>query len=165
MTDLRTKIVCTIGPASESVAVLERLIQAGMRVARVNFSHGTHEGHAATIANIRAASERAGIWVPVLQDLSGPKLRIGSFAAGKVVLEEGVICALRHIHMSPQDALEYGLRDRDMVRIRVEGERPLIFGGVLVRINPGYRLAMHIDTDEANACCLGPDTFCELVKL
>ena len=75
--------------------------------------------------------------------LEGPK--------GKVTLKKGVICALRHLHMSPKDALQLGLRDKDLVRVRVESKRQLIFGGVLVRVNPNYRLAMHIDTDEANA--------------
>ena len=53
--------------------------------------------------------------------------------------------------MSPEDALRFGLRDKDVVMIRVEGERPLIFGDVLVRVKPNFRLDMHIDTDEANA--------------
>ncbi|OGC41365.1 hypothetical protein A2Y85_02090 [candidate division WOR-3 bacterium RBG_13_43_14] len=66
-------------------------------------------------------------------------------------LAEGVICAARHIHMSPEEALSFGLRDRDIVMIRVEGERKLVFGDVLVRVHPDFRLAMHIDTDEANA--------------
>ena len=71
--------------------------------------------------------------------------------AGVVALEYGVICALRHIHMTPEDAQAFGLRDRDVVRIRIEGDRELIFGDVLVRVSPKYKLAMHIDTDEANA--------------
>jgi acetate kinase len=68
-----------------------------------------------------------------------------------VTLEHGVICALRHIHMSTEDALRSGLRDRHVVRVAVEGDRELIFGDVLVRVHPDFRLAMHIDTDEANA--------------
>jgi len=70
---------------------------------------------------------------------------------GRVELEQGVICALRHIHMPPEHALTYGLQDRDLVRVKIEGERSLIFGDVLVRIHPSYELEMHIDTDEANA--------------
>jgi acetate kinase len=66
-------------------------------------------------------------------------------------IPQGVICAARHIHMSPEDALSFGLKDRDICMVRVEGERTLIFGDVLVRVNPDYRLSMHIDTDEANA--------------
>jgi len=71
--------------------------------------------------------------------------------AGSVTLDQGVICAMRHIHMTPQDAVQLGLRDKDWVRVRVEGDRELIFGDVLVRVNPKYKLAMHIDTDEGNA--------------
>lgn len=78
--------------------------------------------------------------------LEGPK--------GTVELSQGVICAMRHIHMPPQDALKFGLRDKYVVRIRVEGDRELVFGDVLVRVSPTYRLAMHLDTDEANAANL-----------
>jgi len=70
---------------------------------------------------------------------------------GSTTIERGVICAQRHIHMSPEDALRFRVRDRYVVRVRVEGERELIFGDVVVRVNPAYRLAMHIDTDEGNA--------------
>ncbi len=70
---------------------------------------------------------------------------------GSVTLEQGVICALRHVHMGPEDALRFGLRDKYVVRMRIEGDRELIFGDVLVRVSPKYGLAMHIDTDEGNA--------------
>ena len=72
-------------------------------------------------------------------------------SAGSVAIPKGVICALRHIHMSTEDALKFGLRDKFKVRVRVEGERELVFGDVLVRVNPQFKLAMHIDTDEGNA--------------
>ncbi len=71
--------------------------------------------------------------------------------AGSVKLEQGVICALRHIHMTPEDALRYGVRDKSVVRVGIAGERKLVFGDVLVRVDPTFALAMHIDTDEANA--------------
>ncbi len=73
---------------------------------------------------------------------------------GAVELEQGVVCALRHIHMTPGDALELGLNDKDLVRVRVEGDRELVFGDVLVRVSPKYQLAMHIDTDEGNAASI-----------
>ena len=70
---------------------------------------------------------------------------------GTATLDRGVICAQRHIHMSPEDAMRFRLRDKYVVQVRVEGDRELIFGDVVVRVNPNYRLAMHIDTDEGNA--------------
>ncbi|MBL8050013.1 MAG: pyruvate kinase [Anaerolineales bacterium] len=75
------KIVATIGPASDSDAVLERLIKAGMNVARLNFSHGTHEQHAQRIERIRKVAERLGTPLGVLQDLQGPKIRVGRLEA------------------------------------------------------------------------------------
>ena len=101
----------------------------------------------------RTEEFRLGIDAPIRAsgDLKGsPGLTlVGSH--GSVTLAEGAICAMRHIHMSPEDALTYGIRDRDVIRVRTRGERALIFGDVLVRVSPDYRLAMHIDTDEANA--------------
>ncbi|MBI4285679.1 MAG: acetate/propionate family kinase [Chloroflexi bacterium] len=84
-------------------------------------------------------------------DLKGsPGLTLGG-PAGRCDMPQGVICALRHIHASPEDALSFGLKDRDIVKITVRGERTLTFGDVLVRLSPDFRLSMHIDTDEANA--------------
>lgn len=70
---------------------------------------------------------------------------------GSTTIERGVICAQRHIHMAPEDALRFRVRDNYVVRVRIKGDRELIFGDVVVRVNPAFRLAMHIDTDEGNA--------------
>src|SRR5207247_9727562 len=88
----RTKIVCTIGPASSSAAELDRLVTAGLGVARLNFSHGTHEEHAEVIERIRAGEARWGRPIAILQDLQGPKIRLGTFGpggGGRVDLEAG----------------------------------------------------------------------------
>ncbi len=76
---------------------------------------------------------------------------------GSAALGHGVICALRHIHMTPEDALQMGLKDKDIVNVRIEGDRELVFGDVLVRVRPDFKLAMHIDTDEANAAHIAGD--------
>jgi pyruvate kinase len=74
----RTRIVCTLGPACWSEEQIERLVRAGMDVARINFSHGTHDEHEATIARVRRVEERVGKPIAILQDLQGPKIRIGA---------------------------------------------------------------------------------------
>src|SRR5918911_1712284 len=84
-----TKIVATIGPASRDPAVLERMVAAGMDVARLNFAHGDPDEHAETVGLVRSASELAGREVAVLQDIPGPKLRIGPVAGDFAELETG----------------------------------------------------------------------------
>ncbi|HWI23042.1 MAG TPA: pyruvate kinase [Baekduia sp.] len=92
----RTKIVATIGPASRDPEILVRMVEAGMDVARLNFSHGSHEEHAETAQLVRDAAGRAGRPVALLQDLPGPKLRIGPLAGGHAELRAGdhvtIIC-------------------------------------------------------------------------
>ncbi|XZF75254.1 pyruvate kinase [Bacillus sp. AL-1R] len=85
----KTKIVCTIGPASESVEKLVELINAGMNVARLNFSHGSHEEHAARIKSIREASEKTGKTVAILLDTKGPEIRTLDFEGGQAELKTG----------------------------------------------------------------------------
>jgi pyruvate kinase len=80
-----TKIIATVGPASDTEATLDALIAAGTDVFRLNFSHGTHQSQAATFARVRAASARAGCEVAILQDLSGPKIRTGRLAGGTAI--------------------------------------------------------------------------------
>jgi pyruvate kinase len=85
----RTKIICTIGPASQSIDRLMDLIDAGMDVARLNFSHGTHEDHLVTINNVREASRQAGEHIGILQDLCGPKIRTGRLRNKTIELKTG----------------------------------------------------------------------------
>jgi pyruvate kinase len=85
----KTKIICTIGPASGSVETLVKMINAGMDCARLNFSHGTYETHLEYIKNIRQAAKLVGTHIPVLQDLSGPKIRIGKIVNIKTEIKEG----------------------------------------------------------------------------
>lgn len=85
----KTKIICTIGPASESLTLLKELLQNGMNVARLNFSHGTHEEHKRRIALIRQAARETTIPVAIMLDTRGPEIRIGVFEKGKAVLNEG----------------------------------------------------------------------------
>src|SRR5690625_5120195 len=85
----KTKIVCTIGPASESPEMLEKLINAGMNVARLNFSHGDFEEHGTRIKNIRAAANAAGKSIAILLDTKGPEIRTGNFKDGRAVITAG----------------------------------------------------------------------------
>jgi acetate kinase len=82
--------------------------------------------------------------------LRGPK--------GTITTPAGVILAHRHVHMSPAQAKDYGVGDRDMIKVRVEGDREMMMGDVIVRVNPEYDLDLHIDTDEANAAGLTNDS-------
>jgi pyruvate kinase len=84
-----TKIVCTIGPASRPPRILSAMIRAGMSIARLNFSHGTHEEHDAAIRGIRREAARQGRHVAILQDLQGPKIRLGLFEEGEALLAAG----------------------------------------------------------------------------
>jgi pyruvate kinase len=85
----RTKIICTIGPATESPEVLGGLVRAGLSVARVNFGHGDHKEHAAAVAALRKVAKREGRPVAVMGDLQGPKLRVGQLPGGRLRLVQG----------------------------------------------------------------------------
>lgn len=83
---------------------------------------------------------------------------------GKVELDANVILAWRHIHMHTSDAAAYGVKDKDMVQVRVGGERGIIFENVLVRVRDDFALEMHVDTDEANAALLRNGAEVEIIK-
>src|SRR2546422_530304 len=138
----RTKIVCTIGPASCTVEQLDRLAAAGMDVARLNFSHGTHAEHADVIRRIRDAEARWNRPVAILQDLQGPKIRLGTFGEGggrRVDLEAGrpfTLCrrpcvgTSERVFVSPPEYLERVKTgdeiwmDDGMIQLRVEATTP-----------------------------------------
>jgi len=90
----KTKIVCTLGPATESVDGIASLLEAGMDVVRLNFSHGDREDHRKKIRRIREVSESVGREIGILQDLGGPKIRLGELTEGGVNLEAGSTIAL-----------------------------------------------------------------------
>lgn len=107
-----------------------------------------------------------GLKVPVresgkLEGTPGCKL-IGP--AGEVELEKGVIAALRHVHLSPSQAVALGVKDKDIVSIKVDGERGLIFQNVLVRAGDAYFGEIHLDTDEGNAAGIGPNAMGTIIK-
>lgn len=85
----KAKIVCTIGPASDSLESLDRLIERGMNAARLNFSHGTHASHAAAIKAIRQAADQRRAAVAIIQDLQGPRIRVGQVADGGLAVTDG----------------------------------------------------------------------------
>ena len=84
---------------------------------------------------------------------------------GEVELTEGVIAAKRHIHATPEDAEKLGVKDKDVVSVKIDTDgRSLVFGDVVVRVSPKFALAMHIDTDESNAAGCGREVYGEIVK-
>ena len=85
----KTKVICTIGPASENEEVLTRMMEAGMNVARLNFSHGSHEEHQQKIELIKRVREKLGLPIPIMLDTKGPEYRIRTFKDGSIVLKDG----------------------------------------------------------------------------
>lgn len=107
-----------------------------------------------------------GITPPVREsgDVAGtPGLKIVG-PAGEVEISEGAIVAKRHIHMTPEDAEALGVSDKEIVKVKIDTERPLIFDDVVVRVNKNFALAMHIDTDECNAAGAFGAVYGEIVK-
>ena len=126
----RTKIVCTIGPASRSPGMLEQLIEAGMDVARLNFSHGTPDERVETIRGIRQIAERLERPVAILQDLAGPKVRIGDLASGPVDLETDQEFVITNRDV-PGDSHEVSLSYPDLPRDVQAGDTLLLSDGSL----------------------------------
>lgn len=90
----RTKIVCTLGPATNDVEVMKQLIRNGLDAARINFSHGTYETHGEIIQKLKQAREELGAPIPLLLDTKGPEIRIKTFENGSIRLEQGAVFTL-----------------------------------------------------------------------
>ncbi|MCS3858310.1 pyruvate kinase [Salinibacter ruber] len=129
--DRRTKIVCTLGPATTDPETLRRLVAAGMDVARMNFSHGTHEEHRERVETVREVAEAEGKGITVLQDLQGPKIRVGAVQNDSVMLAEGD--EVRVSTDTPRESTnEHIFIDYEaLARDAREGERILIDDGLL----------------------------------
>ena len=140
----RVKIVATLGPASNDRATIERLFDAGADVFRVNMSHATHDGMRETIRMIRATSEARGREIGVLVDLQGPKLRVGTFAAGPVELVEGQTFVLDS-DPAPGDATRVYLPHPEILKALAPGHKMLIDDGKvalhIIEATPGRAVA------------------------
>jgi pyruvate kinase len=124
----RSKIVATIGPASSDPAMIRALAEAGANVFRLNFSHGSHEDHAATVAGIRAAAYALDVPLAILADLQGPKFRLGRFAAGSVELAIGDRIRL-DLDTAPGDAGRVGLPHKEVFAALGPGDLILVDDG------------------------------------
>ena len=127
-----TKIVATLGPASSDLVILEKMINAGVNVVRLNFSHGTAQDHIDRAGMVREAAQRAGREVAIMADLQGPKIRVGKFAEGRVMLENGVSFVLDASRTELGDLSGVGLDYKELPRdIRV-GDVLLLNDGLIV---------------------------------
>ena len=132
MTQRATKIVATLGPASSDPALLEEMIRAGVNVVRLNFSHGKAEDHIERARAVREASERAGREVAIMADLQGPKIRVGKFVDGRVLLEPGARFVLDAARQEPGDAQGVGLDYKELPRDVKPGDVLLLNDGLIV---------------------------------
>ena len=144
----RTKIVCTLGPAVASVEGVRALIAAGMDVARLNFSHGSHDDHRRMIEVVRDEATRAGRLVPILQDLQGPKIRLGSVTEGGVLIHKGNTVVLT------SEPVAQGTAERVHVSYDALADEVSVGGRIL--IDDGYIEVMVTRVD-------GPDVHTEVV--
>jgi pyruvate kinase len=126
----KTKIVATIGPASQSVDVIEGLLRAGMRIARLNFSHGEFDYHRLSIRNLREAERRTGIPVTIMADLPGPKMRIGKLAHEPIELQQGATVVLTTDDV-PGDVTRLSLSFPDLPRVATPGTKIFLNDGLV----------------------------------
>jgi pyruvate kinase len=134
----KAKIVCTIGPASDSPAMLDRLIEAGMDAARLNFSHGSHASHAAAITAIRQAAERRRVAVAIMQDLQGPRIRVGELT------NEGIeVSAGQSVRLTTMLARSGGQLGAQSLARSAVPEIPVTYQYLARDIRPGARILIN----------------------
>ena len=140
----KTKIVCTIGPASDKQRILERMIRQGMNVARLNFAHGDFESHSRSIERIRAAADKVGRRVAVMADLPGPKMRVGNLADEPVRLVRG-----RTITLTSEDLLG----NEERIPVSFPGLSAAAHPGNVIFLNDGFiRLKVEETTENEVRC-------------
>lgn len=127
---LKTKIVCTLGPASDSAEMIEKMAKAGMNVARLNFSHGTHEAHAEVIERIKEVREKLGVPLAILLDTKGPEIRLGKFAGGSAVLETDSLFTLESEECEG-DSTHASITYASLPKQVKEGDRILLDDGAI----------------------------------
>ncbi|HYF06262.1 MAG TPA: pyruvate kinase, partial [Acetobacteraceae bacterium] len=141
----RTKIVATLGPASSTPEVIERLYRAGADVFRLNFSHGSHDDHAERIEIIRALERRLGRPIGILADVQGPKLRVGRFQGGRVQLQTGQALRL-DLNPTPGDVRRVNLPHPEIIQAAQIGTTLLLDDGKL-RLRVTHRRPDHLETE------------------
>jgi len=141
-----TKFVCTLGPASESPQMLEKMLKAGMDCARLNFSHGSYENHAKLIKNVRAAAKKIGVPMAIMQDLQGPKIRIGN------IKDEGIKVKKDEIII-----LTCGKSDAKKI--------PVQYKGLYKEVKKGHLLLVDDGLIELRALKIsGKDIYCKILN-
>jgi pyruvate kinase len=141
----RTKIIATLGPSSSTIEVMTRLFQAGADVFRLNFSHGTHEDHAARFAMIRELEARFDRPIGILADVQGPKLRVGSFGGGRVHLQTGQKFRL-DLNATPGNAQRVNLPHPEIIEAAMIGSSLLLDDGKL-RLRVIHKRADALETE------------------
>lgn len=127
----KTKIICTIGPSSENEETLVKMCQAGMNVARLNFSHGTHPEHEKKITLIKKVREKLNLPIAIMLDTKGPEYRIGTFADGKVTVEDGQIFTFTTEDIVG-DATHVSVNYKDLIKNLSVGDQILVNNGLVI---------------------------------
>lgn len=140
----KTKIICTLGPASDNEIIISDLIDAGMNVARLNFSHGTHEEHAAKIAMLKRVRERKKVPLPILLDTKGPEFRIKTFAEGKITLKDG-----DPFTFTTEDIVG----DKTRVAVSFAGICEQMFPGDKILLNNGLMIFEVVKVEKPDVIC------------